>query len=118
MRRLAVALIRWYQRAISPGRPPSCRYLPTCSDYGAQAVAHYGLLRGGAKTAWRILRCNPVSPGGYDPPVPAPRAGAAHRWIQATCIQPAREPRGAALAPATMRPFHVKRVHRPQGPPQ
>ena len=93
MRRLAVALIRWYQRAISPGRPPSCRYLPTCSDYGAQAVAHYGLLRGGAKTAWRILRCNPVSPGGYDPPVPAPararRTAGSRRRVSSPRANPA-----------------------------
>lgn len=66
--RLTIHLIRWYQRAISPGRAASCRYLPTCSDYGAQAIDHYGLVRGGAKTAWRLLRCHPFSAGGYDPP--------------------------------------------------
>ena len=66
----AIASIRWYQRRLSPGRAASCRYLPTCSEYGAEAIAHYGLMCGGARTAWRLLRCNPLSRGGYDPPVP------------------------------------------------
>lgn len=72
MKRLALKLIRAYQRKISPNSPPSCRFYPTCSEYGAQAIEHYGFLRGGLKTAWRITRCNPLSAGGYDPPVPEP----------------------------------------------
>jgi putative membrane protein insertion efficiency factor len=70
MKRLALRLIRAYQRRISPNSPPSCRFYPTCSEYGAQAIEHYGVVRGGAKTAWRIARCNPMSAGGYDPAVP------------------------------------------------
>ncbi len=70
MKRLALRLIRAYQRRISPNSPPSCRFYPTCSEYGAQAIEHYGVVRGGAKTAWRIARCNPMSAGGYDPPIP------------------------------------------------
>ena len=72
MKRLALRLIRAYQRRISPNSPPSCRFYPTCSEYGAQAIEHYGFVRGGAKTAWRIARCNPLSAGGYDPPIPEP----------------------------------------------
>lgn len=66
--------IRCYQRRVSPGRAASCRYLPTCSDYALHAIEHYGLLHGGAKATWRLVRCNPFSPGGYDPAVPDPDA--------------------------------------------
>ncbi len=66
-RRAVVALIRFYQRAISPSLPHSCRYYPTCSQYTVEAVAKYGVLRGLWKGLLRILRCNPLFPGGYDP---------------------------------------------------
>lgn len=46
-----------------------CRFHPTCSEYGYQAIKHYGLFYGGVKTLWRILRCNPINKGGYDPPL-------------------------------------------------
>lgn len=63
-----LALIRLYQRLVSPLVPAdSCRFAPTCSHYGYQAIVKYGLIRGGAKAAWRILRCQPFNPGGYDP---------------------------------------------------
>ena len=68
--RVAIGGIRLYQRYLSSSRTPSCRYLPTCSEYGLLAIGHYGLLRGGAKTTWRLLRCNPFSHGGYEPPIP------------------------------------------------
>lgn len=70
MRRPAVGLIRRYQAYLSPLLPARCRFVPSCSEYGAQAITHYGLLRGGWMTAWRILRCNPFHPGGFDPPLP------------------------------------------------
>lgn len=63
---LAVSLIRLYQRFISPLRPPSCKYYPSCSAYAVLAVERHGLLRGGALAAWRLLRCNPWSLGGVD----------------------------------------------------
>lgn len=66
-RRFVVGLIRFYQKAISPSLPHSCRYYPTCSQYTAEAVSRYGVLRGLLKGLWRILRCNPLFPGGYDP---------------------------------------------------
>lgn len=64
----ALALIRLYQLTISRALPSgSCRFQPTCSHYGFQAIAKYGLLKGGLMTIWRILRCQPFSRGGYDP---------------------------------------------------
>jgi hypothetical protein len=67
MRRVALLLIRGYQRGLSPLLPPSCRFVPSCSDYGYQAIEKYGIIRGGAMAVWRILRCNPFNKGGYDP---------------------------------------------------
>jgi putative membrane protein insertion efficiency factor len=60
-------MIRGYQRFISPALPPSCRYYPTCSAYGYEAIAKYGILKGGRLAIWRILRCNPWGRGGFDP---------------------------------------------------
>ncbi|MDH7488944.1 MAG: membrane protein insertion efficiency factor YidD [Anaerolineae bacterium] len=67
MKRLVLALIRFYQRYISPGLPPSCRFYPTCSHYTYEAVERYGVVRGGWLGLKRILRCQPWNPGGYDP---------------------------------------------------
>ncbi|OGU77313.1 MAG: membrane protein insertion efficiency factor YidD [Ignavibacteria bacterium RBG_16_34_14] len=67
MKGLFIFLIKGYQKIISPVLPPSCRFYPTCSEYGIEAIAKYGIIKGGIKTAWRILRCNPFSKGGYDP---------------------------------------------------
>ena len=62
-----LAFLRGYKWAISPLLPPSCRYVPTCSEYAAEAVEHYGALRGSAMAIWRVLRCHPFVRGGYDP---------------------------------------------------
>lgn len=62
-----VAVIRVYQRWISPFKPPACRFWPTCSEYVAQAVARYGVVRGGWLGIRRLARCHPFHPGGYDP---------------------------------------------------
>lgn len=67
MRRLFVTLIKGYQKLISPLLPPSCRFYPSCSEYGIQAFTKYGVIKGGALTVWRVLRCNPFNKGGYDP---------------------------------------------------
>jgi len=67
MWRLFVFLIKGYQKIISPILPPSCRFYPSCSEYGIQAFTKYGVVKGGVKTVWRILRCNPFNKGGYDP---------------------------------------------------
>ncbi len=66
-RAVVVAPIVFYQKFISPGIPRRCRYEPTCSRYGVQAVQRYGILRGIVLAVWRVLRCNPWSPGGFDP---------------------------------------------------
>jgi uncharacterized protein len=67
MRRVALALIRGYKLFISPLLPPSCRFVPTCSEYGYEAIEKYGIIRGGWLTVRRISRCHPLSEGGYDP---------------------------------------------------
>ena len=69
MKSLALGLLRLYQRWISPAFPPSCRYLPTCSEYAMEAVERYGALRGGVMAAWRVARGHPFAKGGLDPVV-------------------------------------------------
>ncbi len=66
-RTAVLALLRVYQRWVSPMFGPRCRYYPSCSDYAAQAVERFGILRGLVLAGWRLLRCNPFSRGGYDP---------------------------------------------------
>ena len=65
--RVALAPLRAYRRFISPALPARCRYHPSCAAYAEQAIGRYGILRGGILAAWRLLRCNPWSHGGYDP---------------------------------------------------
>ena len=67
MKRVLIALIRFYQRAISSHTQPACRFTPTCSQYAYEAVAKYGALKGGWLAFRRILRCHPFCKGGYDP---------------------------------------------------
>ena len=67
MKRLLIALVRFYRTAVSPYRPPCCRYYPTCSQYALEAIEKYGALKGGWLAFKRILRCNPFHKGGYDP---------------------------------------------------
>jgi len=74
-RRLIVSLIRIYQKTLSFDHGPMktfyphgfCRFTPTCSEYGVQAIEKYGVIKGGLMTSWRIIRCNPWNKGGYDP---------------------------------------------------
>jgi putative membrane protein insertion efficiency factor len=67
VRTVVVAPIRFYRRFISPALPRRCKYHPTCSEYAAEAIRTYGVLRGLVLAAWRVLRCNPWSHGGVDP---------------------------------------------------
>ena len=67
VRKAFILPIRLYQRLISPLLPASCRYTPSCSEYAAQAIERYGVVRGVLKGAWRILRCNPFGGSGHDP---------------------------------------------------
>ncbi|HVM93138.1 MAG TPA: membrane protein insertion efficiency factor YidD [Terriglobales bacterium] len=84
MKPIALALLRLYKRWVSPSLPPSCRYVPSCSEYAMEAVDRYGVLRGGLMAAWRLLRCHPFVKGGYDPVVKSgSRAGGA-------CLTPMR----------------------------
>lgn len=67
MKRPLIWLIKFYRKNISPNTPPSCKFTPTCSQYGLEAIERFGAIKGGFMTLWRILRCNPFSKGGYDP---------------------------------------------------
>ena len=67
MKKLFLLLIQFYRLFISPLKPPSCRYIPTCSEYAMIAVEKYGPGRGGWMAVTRILRCHPFHKGGYDP---------------------------------------------------
>lgn len=67
MKHIAILLVRFYQKFISPLKPPCCRFRPTCSSYAIEAFKEWGLIIGLLLTVWRILRCNPFSRGGYDP---------------------------------------------------
>lgn len=64
---VALLPIRFYRRFLSPARGQRCRYYPTCSAYAEEAVRELGAFRGMILAAWRVLRCNPFSPGGLDP---------------------------------------------------
>jgi uncharacterized protein len=79
-RTVAVQILRAYKWAISPMLPPSCRYVPTCSEYAMEAIDRFGIFRGGGMALCRLLRCLPFVKGGYDP-VPgdaAPREQVTH----------------------------------------
>ena len=69
---VVLAVLRAYKWAVSPMFLPACRYVPTCSEYAMESVERYGVLRGGMKAAWRVLRCHPLAKGGVDPVVKAP----------------------------------------------
>jgi len=71
-KKVVTLLLRAYKWAISPMLLPACRYWPTCSEYAMEAVERYGVLLGGAKAAWRLMRCHPLARGGVDPVVKIP----------------------------------------------
>ncbi|WP_045523813.1 membrane protein insertion efficiency factor YidD [Neobacillus niacini] len=66
-KKIFISIIRFYQVMISPIKPPSCRFYPTCSQYGLEAVQRFGAFKGGWLTLKRILKCHPFHPGGIDP---------------------------------------------------
>ena len=67
MKKLLIKLIRFYQRRISPAKPPCCRFIPTCSSYAIEAIEVHGAFKGFFLALYRFLRCNPLCKGGYDP---------------------------------------------------
>ncbi|MFP5114622.1 membrane protein insertion efficiency factor YidD [Bacillaceae bacterium C204] len=67
LKKIFLAVIRFYQVAISPLKPPTCRFYPTCSHYGVEAIQRFGAFKGGWLTLKRILKCHPFHPGGLDP---------------------------------------------------
>lgn len=92
--RILVAVVRAYQRWISPVRPPVCRFSPTCSAYAVTAIERFGPLRGGWLAARRLLRCGPWHPGGHDP-VPS------HVGHRVTCTSADTPEIGAAASTPT-----------------
>jgi len=62
-----IGMIMFYRKFISPMKPGTCRFYPTCSQYAVESIEKYGVLKGSIKAAKRILRCHPFNPGGYDP---------------------------------------------------
>lgn len=67
MKNILIAMIRFYQKFLSPLKHTRCPYTPTCSQYGRGGDTKYGAVKGSLLACWRILRCNPFSKGGYDP---------------------------------------------------
>ena len=67
MKTMCVAVIRAYRFLISPWLGPACRFEPTCSEYACQAIGRFGVVKGAGLAMWRLLKCHPFHPGGYDP---------------------------------------------------
>jgi uncharacterized protein len=67
LKKFFISIIRFYQIVISPIKPPTCRFYPTCSHYGLEAIQRFGAFKGGWLTLKRILKCHPFHPGGLDP---------------------------------------------------
>jgi putative membrane protein insertion efficiency factor len=72
VKRVLLAILRFYKRNISPLLPNACIYTPTCSEYAMEAIQKHGVFKGMGLAIWRVLRCNPFAKGGYDP-VPEPK---------------------------------------------
>jgi len=100
VKRLLLALISFYRRHISPLTPPSCRFQPTCSAYAREAIERHGAWRGSLLAAWRVLRCNPFTKGGYDPVPPArgARRETAGSEAAEAAAQPDRDDSSATLS--------------------
>lgn len=70
MKKLMIWVIKFYQSRVSPTKPRCCRFIPSCSAYALEAIELHGAIKGGALAAYRLLRCNPLCKGGYDPVPP------------------------------------------------
>lgn len=109
-----LALIKLYQWTISPLLGPVCRYYPSCSHYGYTAIDRHGAVKGTGLTAWRILRCNPWSPGGVDHVPRASARGGMNCCATRGAAQRAGNPPPACLP--GVRPQRPKPLVRPQRP--
>ncbi|BAL81616.1 membrane protein insertion efficiency factor YidD [Caldisericum exile] len=67
MKKFLISILKFYRKYISPLKPPTCRFTPTCSEYAIEAIEKYGAKKGGFLAIKRVLRCNPFFPGGNDP---------------------------------------------------
>ena len=67
MRKFLILSIKFYQKWISPLKPPTCRFIPTCSNYAITAIERYGIIKGGVLAVKRLLKCHPFHKSGYDP---------------------------------------------------
>jgi uncharacterized protein len=113
IRAYLLLLLRGYKAFLSPRLPNACRFVPTCSEYAAEAIERYGAVRGCFKALWRILRCHPFSAGGFDPVVlPEKSAG------EPVCVchahqesQPISEPAPLALAPPPSSSLNLRLNH-------
>jgi uncharacterized protein len=99
IRAYLLLLLRGYKTLLSPMLPDACRFVPTCSEYAAEAIERYGAVRGSLKALWRLLRCHPFSAGGFDPVIlPEKSAG------EPVCVCHARQetPEAAESAPVVV----------------
>lgn len=67
IKKIFLLLIRFYRKFISPMKPPTCRFAPTCSQYALEAIENHGAIKGGWLSTKRIAKCHPLHPGGFDP---------------------------------------------------
>ena len=67
MKDILISIIRFYRKHISSKFPPTCKFYPTCSEYGLTAIERFGAFKGSLLTIWRLIRCSPLTSGGYDP---------------------------------------------------
>lgn len=96
--RIAAYPIRFYRRVLSPLKPPTCRFAPTCSAYAIESLERHGLFHGGLLAVWRVLRCQPFAAQGWDP-VPQERP---RRFWQAGPLKPKPDP-GSMCGPSSER---------------
>jgi len=97
IRAYLLLLLRGYKALLSPMLPNACRFVPTCSEYAAEAIERYGAVRGTLKAVWRLLRCNPLVAGGFDPVIlPEKSAG------EPVCVCHARQKAPAEVEPAPL----------------
>jgi putative membrane protein insertion efficiency factor len=99
MRAYLLLMLRAYKTLLSPLLPDACRFVPTCSEYAAEAIEKCGAFRGSIKAFWRLLRCNPFTAGGYDPVVLQEKSVG-----EPVCVCHAHKVTSAPMEPAPLSP--------------